>query len=146
MKKIISVTKRGLPAVWECGGGMTSGGSATIIAQSDGGKPHAIYIRRGGDLSCGQHALVPVHEDYIIVTVRLKRDVRESATIEKILSVVVREIGQEEWEATADVEIINTFSLGEWEKDLPQGLVPAVEAAFSKAGDYHCRSPYYVAE
>ena len=35
----IDATKRGLPAIWETGGGLTSGGSTTIIAKADGSKP-----------------------------------------------------------------------------------------------------------
>jgi hypothetical protein len=146
MKKTIRIntTKRGIPAIWESGGGMTSGGSATIITKKDGSKPQAIYTPRGGHLSCGEHALVAVHEGFYTVNAGISRGVRSSATIERIISTSVKDIDGEKWEATAEVETVNTFSCGEWDKPLDEKFVPAVEAAFSKAGSHHCRSAYYI--
>lgn len=145
MRKIsIETTKRGIPALWESGGGMTSGGSATIIAKRDGTKPRAVYVRRGGHLACGQHALVAVHEGFYIVHAGVSRGVRSSATIERVVSTSVKDIDGEKWEATAEVETVNNFSRGEWDKPLDEKFVPAVEAAFQKAGTYHCRGAYFV--
>ena len=142
--KKIDATKRGFPAMWESGGGMTSGGSATIIAKPDGSKPRAVYTPRGGHLSCGQHALVCVHEGFYLVHARVSRGVRSGATIEWIISTSVKDIDGEKWEATAEIEEVNSFSRGEWDKPLDEKFIPAVEAAFSKAGSYHCRSAYYI--
>jgi len=146
MKKTIRIdtTKRGIPAIWESGGGMTSGGSATIVTKRDGSKPRAIYTPRGGHLSCGQHALIAVHEGFYIVYAGVSRGTRSSASIELIISTSVKDIDGERWEATAEVEEINSFSQGEWDKPLDEKFSPAVEAAFSKAGSYHCRSAYYI--
>lgn len=144
-KKVkIETTKRGIPAIWESGGGLTSGGSATIVAKRDGSKPRAVYVRRGGHLACGQHALIAVHDGFYIVHASISRGTRSSATIERIISTSVNDIDGEKWEATAEVEIVNTFSRGEWDSPLDERLALAVEAAFSKAGVYHCRSAYYI--
>lgn len=140
----IEATKRGLPAVWETGGGLTSGGSATIIAKPDGSKPRAVFVRTRGHLAGGPHALVCVHKGYYLVHAGVGRGVRQSATIERIVSTSVKDIDGEKWEATAEVEVVNTFSRGEWDSPLDEKLEAAVEAAFRKASSYHCRSAYYI--
>lgn len=140
----IETTKRGIPALWESGGGLTSGGSATVIAKRDGSKPRAVYMPRGGHLACGNHALIPVHEGYYIVHAGVSHGTRSSATIERIVSVSVKDVDGEKWEATAETETINSFSRGEWDKPLDEKFAPAVGAAFQKAGTYHCRGAYYV--
>src|SRR5690606_4267060 len=68
MKKIeIEKTKKGYPALWECGGGFTNTGEATIIAGKDGQPKKAIYVRRRGHLANGEHALVILEVgDYVI--------------------------------------------------------------------------------
>lgn len=140
----IDATKRGLPAMWETGGGLTSGGSATIIAKSDGSKPRAVYVRTRGHLAGGPHALICVHEGFYLVHASVGRGVRTSATIERIAKTSVKDVYGEKFEAAAEVEVINTFSQGEWDRPLDQKLEAAVDAAFRKASDYHCRYPYYI--
>lgn len=140
----IEATKRGLPAIWETGGGLTSGGSATIIAKSDGSKPRAVFVRTRGHLSGGPHALVCVHEGFYLVHAGVGRGVRQSATIERIVKTSVTDVHGEKFEAVAEVEVVNTFSRGEWDKPLDAKLEAAVEAAFRKASIYHCRSAVYI--
>lgn len=140
----IDATKRGLPAMWEQGGGLTSGGSAIIIAKRDGQPPRPVYMPRGGHLAGGKHALIPVHEGYFIVRTNIHHGSRDSATVERILSTSANDVDGERWDATAAVEVVNTFSRGEWDRPLDPKLADAVEAAFHKADDYHCRSTYFV--
>lgn len=140
----ITTTKRGIAATWEKGGGMTSGGSATIIAKPDGSKPRAVYVPRGGHLACGEHALIAVHEGYYLVYAGVSRGTRSSATIERIVATSVKDVHGQKFEATAEVEVVNTFSQGEWDKPLEQKLEATVEAAFRKASTYHCRSAVYI--
>jgi hypothetical protein len=123
---------------------LTSGGSSTIICGRDGEKRRPVYVPRGGHLSGGNHALIPVHEGYYVIRAGVSRGTRSSATICHILSVSVKDIDGKSWEATATVEVVNTFSRGEWDHPLDEKLAPAVEAAFNKASDYHCRSPYFI--
>ncbi|MFA5954155.1 MAG: hypothetical protein WC817_01290 [Patescibacteria group bacterium] len=99
---------------------------------------------RGGHLACGNHALVAVHEGFYIVHAGVSRGVRSSVTIERILSTSVKDVDGEKFEATAEVERVNSFSRGEWDKPLEEKFEAAVEAAFQKAGTYHCRGAYYV--
>jgi hypothetical protein len=140
----IDATKRGIPAIWETGGGLTSGGSATIIAKADGTKPRAVYVRTRGHLSRGPHALVCVHEGFYLVHAGVGRGVRQSARIERIVKTSVKDIHGEKFEATAEVEVVNTFSRGEWDKPLEAKFEAAVEAAFGKALTYHCRRAVYI--
>ena len=145
MKTIsIDTTKRGFAAMWESGGGLTSGGSATIITGKNGEARRPVYMPRGGHLACGDHALITVHEGFYIVHAGVSRGTRSSASISRIISVSVKDISGEKWEAKAEGEEVNTFSKGEWDKPLDEKFAPAVEAAFHKAGSYHCRSAYYI--
>lgn len=140
----IDATKRGLPAIWETGGGLTSGGSATIIAKADGSKPRAVYVRTGGHLAGGPHALICVHEGFYLVTASVRRGERESAAIKRIVKTSVKDVHGEKFEASAEVEVINTFSRGEWDRPLEAKFEAAVEAAFHKASTYHCRYAVYI--
>lgn len=139
----VEATKRGLPAIWETGGGLTSGGSATIIAKSDGNKPRAVFVRTRGHLSGGPHALICVHEGFYLVYASVARG-RSSARIERIVSTSVKDIDGEKWEATTEVEVINSFDRGEWDRPVDPKLEAAVETAFKKASIYHCRSAMYI--
>lgn len=140
----IATTKRGLPAVWESGGGLTSSGKATIVAKPDGSKPRAVYVRRGGHLACGDHALVAVHKGYYLVHCRVSRGARSGGHIERIVETSVKDINGERFEATATVEVVNTFSEGSWDHPLDAKLEAAVKAAFGKASTYHNRSAWYI--
>ncbi|TAL49738.1 hypothetical protein EPN81_04895 [Patescibacteria group bacterium] len=143
-KITIDTTKRGFPAMWESGGGMTSGGSATIITGRNGEPRRPIYMPRGGHLACGNHALIGVDKGFHVVTASVRRGERESATIRRIVATSVKDVNGEKFEATAEVEVLNTFSRGEWDKPIDEKLAPAVEAAFRKSGSYHCRSAYFI--
>lgn len=123
---------------------MTSGGSATIITGKNGEARRPVYMPRGGHLACGNHALITVHEGFYVVHASVSRGTRSSASISRIVSVSVKDIDGEKWEAKAEVEEVYTFSKGEWNKPLEEKFIKAVEAAFRKAGVYHCRSAYYI--
>lgn len=71
----IERTKKGFPALWECGGGYTNTGEATIIASSNGAPKKPVYVRRRGHLANGQHALFILEKgDYIIECNHHRRD------------------------------------------------------------------------
>lgn len=121
----ISVTrsKRGLPCLWEKGGGLTNTGDAQIIADNMGYPKRAIYVRTYGDLACVDHALIPVQAGDHVVTVRRHRD-KVAVRVDRIVSI------------GADVATL-----------APEGApicYGAIEAAVEKSGDYHCRRPYYI--
>lgn len=132
----IERTKKDYPALWECGGGFTNTGEATIIASPSGGPKRAIYIRNRGSLANSHHALIILEVgDYIIEANHHREDFE--IEIFKILDFE---------EETAVVEQTNCFSMGEWDAELPAYLEAAVQAAMQKATCYHCREPHFIAE
>lgn len=141
MKKIkIEKTKKGYPALWECGGGCRNTGEATIIASSSGGPKRPVYIRHRGSLANSNHALVVLEVgDYIIFANHHREDFEI-----KIHRVLNFEIEGED--AYAIVEQEFEFSMGEWDKEPPAHLERAVHTACYKATCYHCREPHFIAE
>lgn len=153
--KTISIerTKKGLPALWESGGGYSNTGEATIIAGPNGEKKVPLYIRRCGTLACAHHALFVVHEGDIMIH---SSHHREDFSHRVYRLVAIR--GDE-----AELELIAEFSHGQWagplrhklEADLARmvaGEPPtmelsiAVDMAEAKATAYHCRNAYYYLE
>ena len=132
----LTITKKGLPALWESGGGATNTGSATIIAGPNGEKLAPIYIKRSGSLSCGQHALFVVQEGYYVV---MASHWRRDFTI-KVYQIV--EINLEA--QTARLSQLYEYSQGEWNYDPPAWLKNAIDTAMEKAICYHCREPHYI--
>jgi len=63
----LDVTKKGLPAIWESGGGSTNTGSAQIVAGPNGEKLTPIYVRRAGSLSNSEHALFRAEEGMMVI-------------------------------------------------------------------------------
>ena len=147
-------TKKGLPALWECGGGYSNTGEATIIAGPNGEKKTPLYVRRRGHLACAHHALFVVREGDIVIESSHHRD-DFSHNVYRIVALR----GDE-----AELELIAEFSHGEWDMG-PLGqkleadfarweagepptmdLSIAVNTAEAKATTYHCRSAYYCLE
>lgn len=146
-------TKKGLPALWEEGGGMSNTGDAQIIADPNGEAKQPIYIRRSGQLANSSHALFMVHVgDIIISSHHHRRDFTHE--IFRISS-----FREEE----AELELIAAYSCGQWdagelgqkmEKEFSElvagstffsAWVYAVLTAEFKATCYHCREPHYFA-
>ncbi len=139
---VVTTTKRGFVAVWECGGGATNTGDATIIAKPNGEKPTACYIRQSGHLSCGDHALIPVHPGYYVVkTWHHRRDFTHR--VYRIIRTFTEGEGDEK-QGKIEVVLVNEFSRGEWDTPLAEILQAAIDAAEDKATCYHCRSAHYV--
>ncbi|MDR1459703.1 MAG: hypothetical protein LBI60_05770 [Bacteroidales bacterium] len=135
MELTATITKRGLVALWEKGGGCQNTGEATIIANREGGKPTAIYFRRGGHLSNREHALIPVHYGYHVIQAWEQRGDFE------IQVSVVTETNVEKESVT--IALINEFKQGEWDIEPDSDLMYAIQAAKDKINDYHCRDVYY---
>ena len=136
MKIKIERTKKGFPALWECGGGFTNTGDATIIASPSGGPKKTVYVRRRGHLANSHHALVILEKgDYIIECNHHREDFK--ITIYRILNFEIEE-------DAAIVELVHEFSRGEWDKEPPAYLEQAVHTAMFKATCYHCREPHFI--
>ena len=130
----IELSKRGLPCIWEEGGA----GSCTLIGDKNCNPKKPIYVATRGHLSNGNHALIPVKVNDIVVECS---QWRKDYTIN--ISIITR-FNMEEQEAT--LELKNSFDRNEWDFDLLQKYVDIVETAKSKAKAYHCRSPYFIKE
>lgn len=63
----LETTKKGLPAIWEKGGGATNTGYAQIVAGPNGEKLSPIYLRRAGSLSNSDHALFLCQEGMMVI-------------------------------------------------------------------------------
>lgn len=156
MTKTISIerTKKGLPALWECGGGYSNTGDATLIAGPNGEKKAPLYIRRRGTLACAHHALFVVREgDTVIESSHHRGDFHHQ--VYRIVAIR----GDE-----AELELIAEFSSDQWDTGplgqqleadfarMEAGEPPtmelsiAVDIAEAKATAYHCRSAYYCLE
>jgi len=121
---IVEFSKSGLPCIWESGGSSTKTGGARIICTSNGLPKKAIYIPRGGHLSNGGHALIPVVVGDIIIFHSHDRKGGETEIL-KIKKIV----GEKAYTETIEM------------KDCYKN---AVEAAIKKAHIYHCREAIYI--
>lgn len=131
----IHKTKRGLPALWEEGGGYSNTGRAVIIAGSQGEALTPLYIRRGGHLAGREHALFVIKPGYFIIKAY------QSRCDFHILIYVIQSINTEK--GIAEIELKHEFDEGEWDVEPPDFLKDAISAAKKKALCYHCRSPHY---
>ena len=134
----LSVSKSGIPCLWEAGGGFSNTGNAQIICDEQGRKKKAIYVQRRGPRACSEHALIPVREGNIVI----RADHHRGDFVIEIYE--VRE-SQTDF-VTFELIKINEFSQGEWDKPLPDYLIDAVDASKRKALAYHCREPYFIKE
>lgn len=138
----LEISKRGLPCLWESGGGMSNTGDAVIIAGIHGEPLAPIYIRRSGQLAGGQHALIPVAEGCLVIEASHHRG-DFVIKISRLSGLRVSDPAGdgEYWPAYLVVE----FSNGEWDDpDIAAAYTAAIEAAKGKATCYHCREPYFV--
>lgn len=135
-RRIYRTRGRRLPAMWEYGGGYTNTGDATIITDAQGRPKRPLYIRRAGHLACDDHALFVVRPgDCIVEASHHRRDFY--ITISRIEAI-------DEATDWAEVTIIATYDMGEWDRPEVVGqFAAAVEAAMDKAACYHCREPHY---
>lgn len=129
----IERTKTNQPALWECGGGATNTGNAVIICNADGSKKRPTYVPNGGHLSKGNHALFVVKVGDVVIQADHDR-YGESCQINRIVAINGNE---------AILESITAFERGEWSVDPAVHFHNAIDAAFEKMHDYHCRSAYY---
>lgn len=122
----IEISKRGIPCIWESGGGMTNTGYATVIAGRHGEALKAIYVRTHGSLACEDHALIPVKvHDYVIYVEHNRKE--ENIKVYQITEINI------------DDKIAEVCQINE----IPKYLQNAIDACIDKSYDYHCRTPYY---
>lgn len=107
----IERSKRGIPCLWESGGGYTNTGNARIITGKDGQPKKAIYIRRRGELANANHALIPLEAgDYIIEADHHRKDFHIS---------LMRIVDIEEQKEKTLGNSIENLTVAEYEKKYP---------------------------
>lgn len=132
----VQKSKRGLPCLWESGGGLSNTGRATIICTEGGNPKKPLYVKQRGELACGEHALIPLKiGDHLIEADQHRGDF--NIQLYQITSIS---------EENAEAELRCSFSEGQWDI-IPSALLgTAIDAAKSKAQDYHCRRPYFIGQ
>lgn len=136
-KMKLEVTKKGYPALWECGGGYTKTGGCTIIAGRHGERLVATYVRHGGHLACCNHALFIVEAVYHVIQAYQHCGDYE-ISVYKISS-----IDRDGDVRYANLTQVNEYSCGEWDIEPEPFLAEAINAAIEKADCYHCGSMHY---
>ena len=128
------LSNNGRPCLWEKGGAERNSGEATIICGSNGEKKEAI---KKGHESCGEHALIPVGSNDIVIIAEQRRG-EYKIQVYKIHTITLPTNGT----PIAQIEKIYEFD-GVWDQDPPDFLDSAINAAFHKGQDYHCRAVYF---
>ena len=133
----ISLSKTGLPTMWEKGGASKNTASATIICDFEGFPKRAIFTKKKGNIACAEHALIRIEIGDAIIEVN---SIRNVSTIE-----ILRITDIKKKQLIANVSRIAYWEDGEWDNVIiASKYKDACEAALSKASDFHCRKPYYV--
>jgi len=142
MEEYLEKTKKGLPALWEEGGGMSNTGHARIIADSEGQRKKPVFIRTGGHLAIGEHALFIVQEGDVVVDVQRHHDDFDISVKQ------IKRINQDaEGHLVAEMETLAHFNQGEWDnEDIAEKYKDAITSAKEKSLCYHCREPHYATE
>ena len=134
----ISASKKGIPVSWECGGGATNSGSATLWGNPDGSKKQAWIVRTRGMLSNGEHALVPVNEGDLHLHTTWWHGVIEHKLCR------VNKIIKGDDKVVAELKVIATYENGEWDNEPSPVIEQMCQAGARKAKTYHCRSAVWV--
>lgn len=140
-------SRRGLPVMWEQGGGLSKTGDSQIIAGPHGEALRPLYIKTGGHLACCPHALFVVSKGMFAVTACHHRGDFE-ITVSRLTGKFAApdEYGRGE----AEAEVVASYKRAEWDGPLAEEaasgfLRDAVGAATEKARCYHCREPHFMA-
>ena len=138
MKRNISLTKSGMPALWESGGAMTNSADCTLVGDKFAQRKKPVFIRTGGHLSNDNHALFILNKgDVVVVGTRARSDY--SYVILRFVS--CEKLG--DGKAIGEFDIINHFSEGQWDNELDPKYTDILEAARVKMNKYHCRDTVY---
>lgn len=137
MKRNISLTKSGMPAMWECGGAMTNSADCVIVGDKFAQRKKPVFIRTGGHLSNDNHALFILNKDDIIV-VGTRAHSDYTFVILKYLS-----FEKINGNGIGEFEVLNHFSEDQWDSELDSKFTDIIEAAKLKMKKYHCRDTVY---
>lgn len=137
-----TLTKKGFPAAWECGGGMSNTGKAIGYAKSNGARKHALALRTHSN---DDHALFVLNEGDLRLNVFSDGDDYHI----RLQKVIGFNIDTEKQECKIRVQQFAEYSDGEWddagEEYIQQNpeVENFVQAMVSKATMYHCRQFFW---
>ena len=136
MKLQISFTKKGYPAFWEKGGGMSNSGHTELIGDKYGHKKKCMFVRTGGTLSNDNHGLFILNTgDIVLISHRQSGDVTHK---------IFRFTGEfDKISQTGEFEYVDSFDKGEWDNNFHIQIEDMISSAMEKIYKYHCRSVYY---
>lgn len=138
----VELTKKGYPAVWENGGGLSNTGHSLCVADSEGKRKTALFVRTGGHLACSNHALFILNKgDYLCKVWRQRSDY--GIYVYRVLDSKPIEHHNYHDDKFLSIELCHEYSKGEWDVDPEEFLHPLIQAAKDKTCDYHCRSMIY---
>lgn len=131
----LTVTRGDHVAAWESGGN----GRGIVIAKSDATAPVATFFPALHNHTVnGDHALVVLHAGFHIVEAVVQNGIRTAAKVWKIVKV-----SNQDKQPNVEVELVNEYREGEWQRSFDRKFAPAVGAAFHIAATVNCQKSVY---
>ncbi len=147
--------KNHFPCMWEKGGlkSKEEGGSATIICSEKGANKKPIFVNWKKNCSCGEHALIVVQKDDIVIDVVYQGNemdiwVRQidgihTSYCEASVHCIAR-FSHCFSEKENIKEAILDFKTFDWIRgEVAEKYQEAILAAFNKVTHYHCRGAHF---
>ena len=131
--KVIEISGKGIPCMWETGGGMTNTGEVNLICDRKGNPKKAICIRK---IANGNQALIPITTGDYIINIYRYHDEFE-IHIYRIFQINKKD-------KNCNLEETFRYRYDSWDKEPPDFLFNVIEVAKKKTLHYHCREPYYI--
>lgn len=148
----IERSKLGIPCLWESGGCRFDDdmGDARIICAHHGFPKKAIFIKRRGELECGEHALIPVDVCDRIITAMFYKD-NFFLGISKIVDIeeaqcIIEPCNDETDSFNAAIKEAISPSYFKADKLSAKARLfeAAVRACIKKLYTYHCKEAVYI--
>ena len=132
-------TRKGVPVMWEEGGGYTNKGYAILIANDKYRKKKPVYIKRSGHRASAKQALIAIRPGHIIC-----QDTRYRGEHRTIFSRIseIEKLDDERCKVIA--EEINSFDNETWKCVPAKELLKMAEAAWDKSETYHNREAVWI--
>ena len=132
----IELTKKGYPAIWEQGGGLTNTGTATLVSDHNGKPKSPVYVRARGNLANSQHGLFIIEKGSLIIVADHQRN-DFTIKVYRVYNINMKA-------KFAEMVLESEFSKGEWsDDDVALEFKDLIDKAKEKATCYHCRHIHY---
>jgi len=146
----LEVSKKGLPLIWEYGGGSSYTGCSRVVAGKVGERLKPIYIKRSDSCSNGEYALFIAFKGMVVIkSYHYNRDfTHEILRVKKIEKILCNQVHTVEsspcfvcedrgWNYEATLKLEAKLSRGKWSAEVPEYLGPALTAGIKKALCYY---------